>query len=133
MSLALTCEGATKLITVSGEIDMSNAHLLAELVEFVCRPPLPVIAVDLSAVRFFGVHGVSALLQSQQTAADAGAAFLLRDPAPCVTYILATTAVLASFALTGGPASGVGPATAPATTGDVAGRGFRTHERARDR
>ncbi|MGK5518108.1 STAS domain-containing protein [Micromonospora sp. URMC 107] len=61
------------------------------------------IAVDLSAVRFFGAHGVSALLQAQQTATDAGAAFLLRDPAPCVTYILATTGVLPSFTLTERP------------------------------
>ncbi|WP_051065794.1 STAS domain-containing protein [Micromonospora lupini] len=97
MSLALTDDGSVKLITVSGEIDMSNAHLLTELVEFVCRRPAPVIAVDLSAVRFFGAYGVSALLQAQGIAADARAAVLLRDPAPCVFYVLATTGALGSF------------------------------------
>ncbi|RLK22565.1 hypothetical protein DER29_0399 [Micromonospora sp. M71_S20] len=56
-------------------------------------------------MRFFSAHGVSALLQAQQTAADVGAAFLLCDLAPCVTYILATTAVLPNFALAGGPAA----------------------------
>ncbi|WP_185755361.1 STAS domain-containing protein [Micromonospora sp. A202] len=100
MSLELTDDGSARLITVSGEIDMSNAHLLTELVEFVCRQPAPVIAVDLSAVRFFGAHGVSALLQAQDIATDARAAVLLRNPAPCVTYILATTGALRSFRLT---------------------------------
>ncbi|MEH0934580.1 STAS domain-containing protein [Micromonospora psammae] len=96
-SLTLTSDGSAKLVTVSGEIDMSNAHLLTELVECVCRPPAPMIARDLFAVRFFSAHAVSALLQAQHIAATAGAAFLLRDPAPCVTYILATTGALASF------------------------------------
>ncbi|MGK5441845.1 STAS domain-containing protein [Micromonospora sp. URMC 105] len=102
MSLALTGEGSAKLVTVSGEIDMSNAHLLTELVECVCRPPVPTIAVDLSAVRFFSAHGVSALLQAQHFAATAGATLLLRDPAPCVIYILATAGALAKFPLSRG-------------------------------
>ncbi|MGK5518109.1 hypothetical protein ACSNN9_02005 [Micromonospora sp. URMC 107] len=41
MSLNLTCDGPTRLVSVSGEIDMSNAYLLAELVEFVCQLPRP--------------------------------------------------------------------------------------------
>ncbi|MEU4475346.1 STAS domain-containing protein [Micromonospora sp. NPDC023888] len=101
MSLALTDDGSAKLITVSGEVDMSNAHLLTELVGFVCRQSVPVIALDLSAVRFFGAHGVSALLQAQDIATEARAAVLLRDPAPCVTYILATTGALRSFRFSG--------------------------------
>ncbi|MEH0970735.1 STAS domain-containing protein [Micromonospora sp. CPCC 205546] len=99
MSMVLTSDGPAKLITISGELDMSNAHLLAELVECFCRPPVPVITVDLSAVRFFSAHGVSALLQAQHIAATAGAEILLRDPAPCVTYILATAGALADFPL----------------------------------
>ncbi|RLK23894.1 anti-sigma B factor antagonist [Micromonospora sp. M71_S20] len=99
MSLALTSDGSAKLVTVSGEIDMSNAHLLTELVECVCHPPVPVVAVDLSAVRIFSAHGVSALLQAQHFAARAGATFLLRDPAPCVTYLLATAGALTNFPL----------------------------------
>ncbi|MET7820700.1 STAS domain-containing protein [Micromonospora zamorensis] len=102
MSLALTCAGSTKLITVSGEIDMSNAHLLTELVACACDSSAPVVAVDLSAVRFFSAHGVSALLQAQHIAVTAGAAFILRDPAPCVTYLLATSGALGDFRLNRG-------------------------------
>lgn len=119
MSLAMTGDGSAKLITVSGEIDMSNAHLLTELVEFVCRPPSPVIVVDLSAVRFFSAHGVSALLQSLDIAATAEAELLLRDPARCVAAILATTGALPRFALaTGAPTMPPRPGAAPATAVD---------------
>jgi anti-sigma B factor antagonist len=106
MSMALTNDGCAKLVTVSGEIDMSNAHLLTELVEFVCGTPLRRLALDLSKVRFFSAHGVSALLQARDIAADAGAGagLILRDPAPCVTYILATTGALPSFEVTRGVA-----------------------------
>lgn len=73
MSLALTSDGSAKLVTVSGEVDMSSAHLLTELVECVCRLPVPVIAVDLSAVRFFSAHAVS-WRQGSQGQADTGQA-----------------------------------------------------------
>ncbi|MCG5438104.1 STAS domain-containing protein [Micromonospora foliorum] len=122
MSLTLTDEGLAKLITVSGEIDMSNAHLLTELVEFVCRQPAPVIALDLSRVRFFGAHAVSALLQAQDIATDARAAVLLRDPAPCVTYILATTGALRSFRFgrtCRTPESAARPMTVPPPIGGI--------------
>ncbi|WP_185755179.1 STAS domain-containing protein [Micromonospora sp. A202] len=103
MSLALTCVGSAKLIHVSGEIDMSNAHLLTELVACACHSPAaPVITVDLSAVRFFSAHGVSALLEAQHIAVTAGAAFILRNPAPCVTYLLATSGALGDFRLNRG-------------------------------
>ncbi|MDO3701426.1 STAS domain-containing protein [Micromonospora sp. C28SCA-DRY-2] len=99
MSLALTSDGSAKLVTVSGEMDSSNAHLLTELVECVCRPPVSVIAVDLAAVRFFSTYGVTALLEAQHIAATAGAVLLLRDPAPCVTHLLATAGALGRFPL----------------------------------
>ncbi|MGC4807919.1 STAS domain-containing protein [Micromonospora sp. DT233] len=139
MSLALTCDQATTLITVSGEIDMSNAHLLTEMVEFACHPPTPTIAVDLSAVTFFGAHGVSALLRAQDAVARAEADFRLPDPAPCVTYILAATGVLGLFDPDGAlrapegalrTSDGVLRAVAPAldggrsTTGWAAGTAF---------
>ncbi|MFC4144634.1 STAS domain-containing protein [Micromonospora mangrovi] len=101
MSLALTGDGSAKLVTVAGEIDMSNAHLLTELVEFASRPPLPAIAVDLSAVRFFSAHGVQALLAAQNAAARAGVALFLRHPSPWVTHILAVTGALPRFELAG--------------------------------
>ncbi|WP_433393172.1 STAS domain-containing protein [Micromonospora sp. KLBMP9576] len=105
MSLALTSEGSAKRITVRGEIDMSNAHLLVELVQHVVGQRPARLALDLSGVAFFGAHGISALLQAQGAAADAGVPLALVRPAPCVAYILAVTGALGEFDL---PAAGDG-------------------------
>ncbi|MCG5470598.1 STAS domain-containing protein [Micromonospora sp. LAH09] len=117
MSLALTCAGPAKLVTVAGEIDMSNAHLLTELVACACHSSPPVVAVDLSGVRFFSAHGVGALLEAQHVAVTAGVAFILRDPAPCVTYLLATSGALGDFRLNRG--DGHRPLPRPATADPV--------------
>ncbi len=97
MSVALstidTATSQAKLISVCGEVDMSNAHLLVELVEAaVDRRPASIL-LDLSQVTSFGAHAMDALLQAQQTAAKAGAVLTLRDPAPCVRYLLAGNGV----------------------------------------
>ncbi|MBM0275289.1 STAS domain-containing protein [Micromonospora tarensis] len=98
MSLTLSRDGSFSLIRVAGEID-SNAHLLTELVEFLCRAPRPMVAVDLSAVHFFGAHGVSALLRAGQLAARADGRLTLRHPSPFVRRVLAVTGVTRHLAL----------------------------------
>ncbi|MBM0203136.1 STAS domain-containing protein [Micromonospora sp. NPDC051227] len=101
MSLSLSRDGALSQIRVVGEIDMSNAHLLTELVEFLCRSPTPLVVVDLSAVRFFGAHAVSALLNADQLAAQAGGGLTLRDPSPFVLRVLGVAGVLGHLELHG--------------------------------
>ncbi|SCF11357.1 anti-anti-sigma factor [Micromonospora purpureochromogenes] len=91
MSLSLSCDGATKVITASGEIDMSNAHLLVELVQFLCRPPLPPIALDLSTVTYLGAPGVAALLQVRELVTSAGGRLTLRKAPPFVLHVLGVT------------------------------------------
>ncbi|MEU5789655.1 STAS domain-containing protein [Micromonospora purpureochromogenes] len=93
MSLSLSCDGGTKVITASGEIDMSNAHLLVELVEFLCRPPLAPIALDLSTVTHLGTPGIDALLQVRELVTSAGGRLTLRGAPPFVLHILGMTGV----------------------------------------
>ncbi|WP_167517506.1 STAS domain-containing protein [Micromonospora orduensis] len=106
MSLAWSRDGSTSLITVAGEIDMSNAHLLPELVEFLCQSPVPLIAVDLSAVRFLGAHGITALLQASKLVTSAGARLTLRDPSPFVLRVLGAAGVMPHLDLDGAPRPG---------------------------
>ncbi|WCN79386.1 STAS domain-containing protein [Micromonospora sp. LH3U1] len=94
MSLTLIRDGSFSLISAAGEIDMSNAHLLTELVEFLCRAPAPLITVDLSAVRFFGAHGISALLRASQEVAWARGRLTLRAPSPFVLRVLGVAGVM---------------------------------------
>ncbi|MGV9214029.1 STAS domain-containing protein [Micromonospora sp. RB23] len=99
MSLVLRDDGPTLSIAVAGEIDMSNAHLLTELVGSLCALPAPLITVDLSEVRFFGARGVSALLRARELAVSAGGQLTLRDPSPFVLRVLAVCRVLRHLGL----------------------------------
>lgn len=103
MSLTLSHDGSESVISVVGELDMSTAHLLTQLVDSLCRAPTPLIAVDLSAVRFLGAHGISALLRSGQLAADAGGQLTLRALSPFVRRVLDVAGVLRHLELDDAP------------------------------
>ncbi|MFI7574268.1 STAS domain-containing protein [Micromonospora sp. NPDC049497] len=97
MTLALDSEGPATLITVRGEVDMSNAHLVNELAEHaIARRPAHLV-LDLSRVTFFSAHGVSALLRTHDAATRARVPLTLHDPAPCVTHLLTATGTTMSW------------------------------------
>lgn len=97
MTLDLDTDGPVPLITVRGEVDMSTAHLINELAEHtIARRPARLI-LDLSRVTFFSAHGISALLRTQRAAAGADVGLILRDAAPCVTYLLVVTGSRRNF------------------------------------
>ncbi|GAA4573182.1 hypothetical protein GCM10023176_37630 [Micromonospora coerulea] len=93
MWLTSTADGPTKQVKVCGEVDMSNAHLLVELVETLTRTPPPRVAVDLSEVTYFGAHGISALLQARALLTDRGGQLTVRDPSPIVLRIVTVAGV----------------------------------------
>ncbi|MGK5518115.1 STAS domain-containing protein [Micromonospora sp. URMC 107] len=118
MSLSLSCDGSTKVVTVAGEIDMSNAHLLVELVEFLCQPPVPPITLDLAQVTYFGAHGISALLRAQELVTSAKGRLTVDRASPCVLYILGVTGMMPHLELDTAPTG-----AARARLGPVARRG----------
>ncbi len=93
MSVELSIEGRVTVLAVAGEVDMSNAHLIVELAEAALRER-PDLVLDLSAVTFFGAHGISALLRVQAAAARAGGSCVLRSPSAFVQYVLAVSGVI---------------------------------------
>lgn len=99
MSLALTSDGPAKRITVRGEIDTSNAHLLIELVEHVVDQRPSCLVLDLADVVFLGAYAVGALLQAKRATADVGVPLVLENPSHRVRYILAVTGAGAEFEL----------------------------------
>jgi anti-anti-sigma factor len=91
LHLDLASRGAVTLIAISGELDMSNAHRLTELVQHVARGrPLRVV-LDMSEVSFFCAAGVSALLRARNTIMAAGGQLVLRDPSPRTWKVLTIT------------------------------------------
>jgi anti-anti-sigma factor len=113
MTVTAGVEGTSTVIAVRGEVDMSTAHVLTEMVEHaVGRRPSRVV-LDLSEVTFFSAHGISALLSAQSTATGARVELALRDPAPCVAYLLAVTGARSDLTPLGVPAQGGTGVAAP--------------------
>ncbi|MFF5219290.1 STAS domain-containing protein [Micromonospora sp. NPDC000442] len=95
----LSCEVSRDItqVAVAGEIDLSNAHLLAELVENVVAAKAPLVAVDLSAVTFFGAYGTDALLRARRQLTERGARLTLCHLSPAVRRVLDVTGTLTEF------------------------------------
>ncbi|MCW2640805.1 MAG: hypothetical protein JWP76_3111 [Dactylosporangium sp.] len=99
MSLELASAGPVTVIAVSGELDMSNAHLIAELAEDILRDKPLRLVLDLARVTFFCADGVRALLRIRRAVAAEAGQLVLRDPSPITLRVLAITGVLRQFAI----------------------------------
>lgn len=91
MSLAWAHEAATTLVRVCGEIDMSNARHLADLVVGLGREETPRVVLDLTGVRFVDLHGVRALVEIDRLLGQAGGGLTLHRPPRCLTRLLRHT------------------------------------------
>ncbi|MCZ7440076.1 STAS domain-containing protein [Micromonospora sp. WMMC241] len=94
----LSCEvrGDVTRVSVAGEVDLSNAHLLVELLENVAARS-PLVAVDLSEVTFFGAHGTDALVRARRLVTERGGRLTLCYPSPVVRRVLDVTGTLDGF------------------------------------
>ncbi|WP_089154420.1 STAS domain-containing protein [Micromonospora sp. NBS 11-29] len=108
--------GDVTRVAVAGEVDLSNAHLLTELLESVATRT-PLVAVDLSEVTFFGAYGTDALVRARRLLADRGGRLTLCRPAPVVRRVLDVTGTLAGFEVVDAPAppNGHGRSARPVT------------------
>jgi anti-anti-sigma factor len=97
MSIELTSCGPVTVIAVSGEIDMSNAHLLTELAEHAMRDEPLRLVLDLAKVTFFSSAGVHALFRIRRAVMAHAGQLILRDPSPITLKVLSATCVLHSF------------------------------------
>ncbi|GLZ38863.1 STAS domain-containing protein [Actinokineospora sp. NBRC 105648] len=69
------------VLAVSGEVDMSSAHLFDRaLADAVGERAGPVVVVDLGAVRFLSAVGVDVLVNAHCRARDAGLELLVVAP-----------------------------------------------------
>jgi anti-sigma B factor antagonist len=100
LSLALTC-GPITVIELSGDVDMSTAHLITELVTRVSEKHPSQVILDMTDVSFFGAAGITALLHARRTTKDSGGELLLRHPSRITMRILTTTGAAAIFPIDG--------------------------------
>ena len=80
-------------ITLSGEIDMTGAARLQEILQDAVRVAATVL-VDLSDVRFIDSTVISALVNGRNTANAAGRRLTVVNPAAQVQRVLQITGVL---------------------------------------
>ena len=69
----------TVLVRVTGEVDLSTARRLDEVLRSRIRGPVGEVVIDLDGVTFFSVAGLNSLLRAQLLA-DAARARLTVDP-----------------------------------------------------
>ncbi|MCO1615999.1 STAS domain-containing protein [Micromonospora sp. CPM1] len=102
----LSCDAGVDVtrISVAGEVDLSNAHLLTELVEAAVAASAPLVVIDLSEVSFFGAYGTNALVLAQRMLAGHGRRLVLHRPSPVVRRVLRVTGTLAAFEVVDRPA-----------------------------
>ncbi|MER6594567.1 STAS domain-containing protein [Micromonospora purpureochromogenes] len=118
MSLDWEHEGPLTVVSVHGEVDMSNAHLLVDLVAELAHRPAPRVVLDLSGVRFIDLHAVRALLEADRLLREAAGDLALRRPPRCVSRLLHLTATAHLFGVDEGPVPGDAPWAGPAASGD---------------
>ncbi|MGC4893702.1 STAS domain-containing protein [Micromonospora sp. DT31] len=95
--LSCTVDRDVTHVSVAGEVDLSNAHLLTELLENLVAGRAPTVVVDLSEVTFFGAHGTEALVRARKLLTGRGGRLTLHRPAPIVRRVLDVTGTLAAF------------------------------------
>ncbi|MBM7773619.1 anti-anti-sigma factor [Actinokineospora baliensis] len=80
LAFASTTGPGYTALTVSGEVDMSSAHLLDRELRAAQVGP-GVVVLDLTAVRFLSGAGVDVIVTAAQRAAEAGTRFTVVAPA----------------------------------------------------
>ena len=102
----LSCHVGTDVtqISVAGEVDLSNAHLLTELVESAVAAPAALVVIDLAEVSFFGAYGTNALVLAQRVLTGHGRRLVLHRPSQVVRRVLGVTGTLTAFEVVDRPA-----------------------------
>ncbi|MBK5307189.1 MAG: STAS domain-containing protein [Frankiaceae bacterium] len=83
-------DGATTVLTLSGELDLATAELLRTRVRALVGRGAEVrhLVLDLSDLTFLDVTGLGALLEARRKLTGAGGSLLLRRPRPMVLRML---------------------------------------------
>ncbi|GAA3014066.1 STAS domain-containing protein [Actinokineospora diospyrosa] len=80
LAFASTVGPGYTALTVSGEVDMSSAHLLDQELR-AAQADRGTVILDLTAVRFLSGAGVDVILTAAQRAAETGTRFAVVAPA----------------------------------------------------
>jgi anti-sigma B factor antagonist len=99
--LAITIQrhGQWTLISLQGEIDVSNRDSLREVIDGLFEPSPPTLVLDLSELGFADCASLSILVWAQRHLAEHGRELILLDAQPLVRRLLAVTGLDSYFRL----------------------------------
>lgn len=99
LSLKKEKKDNTSLVLVSGEVDVSNAQELGDILDEALAEGPTVIDVDLSQVPYIDSTGIGILVKSAHLAADKNCTFTVSHPQSNVLRVLTLLGVGSEFNL----------------------------------
>ncbi|WP_419040306.1 STAS domain-containing protein, partial [Parolsenella catena] len=82
LSIKTTTDAGASTVTVTGEVDVSNANELREALDAVLGQTPAGISVDLAQVAYIDSTGIGVLVGAATRSADAGVTFAVTNPQP---------------------------------------------------
>jgi anti-anti-sigma factor len=92
LRLTVAWESDRAVVTVAGEIDMSNVDELTACIEALMQRGEHHIAMDLSQVTYLGAAGLNALLRGRAAAAAEGGGVTVSSSSVAVDHLMDVTA-----------------------------------------
>lgn len=103
LNVSRTDDGAVVRLMLSGELDIASTMAFErELLKAEAKAP-SVLVLDLAQLRFMGVTGLRAILQSARRARRAGRRLVVTNAVPHITRLFELTAIDQSVELLRGP------------------------------
>lgn len=88
LSITTTSNDATRLVSVTGEVDVSNADKLREAVDEALGSTPSRVEVDLAETSYIDSTGIGVLVGAATRASEAGIAFEVANPQHNVRRVL---------------------------------------------
>lgn len=88
LSITTTANDATRLVSVTGEVDVSNASKLREAVDEALGQAPSSVEVDLAETSYIDSTGIGVLVGAATRAADEGIDFTVANPQHNVRRVL---------------------------------------------
>lgn len=97
LSIRTATDSSTRLVTLTGDLDLSNAAELGDALDDAAASDATEVVVDLSGLRFIDSTGLGLLLVANRDLTTDGRRFLLMRGTPIVQRVFAVCGVADTF------------------------------------
>lgn len=97
VTVACDAAGPTAVLTVCGEVDISNASVLSRSIDAALEAGCTAVLLEMSAVNFIDSTGLTVLIRGYKRARDHHGCLTIGAASPAVTRLLSVTGQLERF------------------------------------